>query len=128
MNEGRWVWCPPGWRVVPEVATPIQLEAMARVEGGTRGIQDQRAWRIGVASAPEPPSGWNPGYPPEGKSWVNLGLQDGEILLNYSKNRGPGCLTVPPLPPEDALGHNATPSATSGMTIVGCSQEEEDKP
>lgn len=58
MSDGRWVWCPPGWRVVPEVPTDEMLDTWdaAEIVG-----DDETVYRAIIATAPEPPSGWRQG-------------------------------------------------------------------
>jgi hypothetical protein len=64
MNEGRWVWCPPGWRVVPRAPT----DAMCRASEDSRPAEQvddpyhytRADIEAAIAAAPAPPSGWHP--------------------------------------------------------------------
>ena len=58
--SGRWVWCPPGWRVVPEVPTADMRSELRRVSLS----HVEEMWRAGCDAAPEPPSGWQYGLLP----------------------------------------------------------------
>jgi len=103
MTEGRWVWCPPGWRVVPEEPTDDQLRAMT-------GPALTTVYRTGVAAAPTPPSGWIRG--PRG-AWngrdndphllwspPDRGRPAGQMTVHCGAHASEFWSPIPP-PPED---------------------------
>lgn len=57
-SEGRWVWCPEGWVVVPERATAHQVAPTARA-AGLREKLVEAVYAEMLTRAPEPPSGWH---------------------------------------------------------------------
>ncbi len=101
-NQGRWVWCPPGWRVVPEIPTDDMLDAWdaAEIIG-----DDETVYRAIIATAPTPPSGWSRDIPPWGKPilaqrWSRTTVF--EVIIAYTKGKTSGYWWTPlPPGPED---------------------------
>ena len=61
--SGRWVWCPDGWWVVPEVPTNEMRSAAGQTEEEYEDLPWEIFWeraRDAMRAAPEPPSGWQP--------------------------------------------------------------------
>ena len=82
--SGRWVWCPDGCRVVPEVPTDEMLDAWDAAEAAHG--DNELMVRAVVRAAPEPPSGWRQGkwleaeqvlvWLPERERFVPRGVKD----------------------------------------------------
>ena len=116
MSEGKWVWCPLGWKVVPETLTPEMLAAAWPVpEGdgempGWREGAERNRYRDTLDAAPEPPSGWNRGYPEDNRSVFPIrALYERGVVLGYwqeAKQDDFGYewwTELLPPPPEDRL-------------------------
>ena len=82
------MWCPPGWRVVPETMTHEMLAAAWPVAEGDgvmtkwREEAERNRYRATLDAAPKPPSGWTKGYPEDGRHWCPGGYSR-ESVLGY---------------------------------------------
>lgn len=95
MSAGRWVWVPEGWKVVP----PYEDYPMCPT---SRDVMEEV-----LASAPEPPSGWQRGDLPNHGQWLGYDPTLDEKYRYfagtfYAVRENEWWTTLPPPPEEEA--------------------------